>query len=549
MLCVTALAHAIPGQPGTLDTTWALANPYGDGKRVTSIGTDDAAYGVAVQPDGKVVVAGTCRLGNKNEFCLARYSSSGTLDNTFGTGGIVHTDVGVSGSNAAGLRLQPDGKIVVAGVCYAASGLADVCLARYTTVGALDTSFGSGGKVLTSLVSSHDIANALALQIDGKIVLAGTCSSSVPDDVCLVRYLSDGALDATFGSAGKVITPIGSHHDRAWAVALLGDNKIVVAGGCLVVGSQFCLARFDTNGALDSAFGSGGKVIVAIGSEQDEVRAIAVQPDGNVVVAGQCVVSGVFHFCLARFNPSGALDTTFGTGGSVIADLSSTGDDYAYALALQPDGKMVVAGGCWNGNTNEFCLARYLPGGLLDATFGSSGRVATTVGGSATANALALQTDGKIVVAGQCWGDSDNDVCVARYDGDAPLNCPPDFDGDGVVDATNDALILARMSLGLTGNAVVAGLSFAPQATRKTWPLIRDYYATQCAPVQTQRCRPDFDGDGLVLATTDALILARARLGLTGPAVMNGITTNGVRNTWPLVFDYLLNQCGVTFPP
>ncbi|MBS0314262.1 MAG: hypothetical protein JSS05_08750 [Proteobacteria bacterium] len=481
ILAVCTLLAAAPtsAAPGDLDITFGA----GSGKVITTIGTSqDRGRAIALQPDGKIVVAGYCVNGINYEFCLARYQFNGALDTDFGSGGTVISPFDSSDGLAWAIALQPDGKIVVAGACYNSTN-GDFCLARYQASGALDTGFGSGGKVISPIGSGHDAAYAVALQPDGKIVLAGGCRNGSGYVFCLARYQVNGALDTSFGSDGKVINPNGSDDDRAWAIALQPDGKIVVAGSCKNGSNfDFCLARYQANGALDSGFGSGGTVISPIGSYNDFGQAIALQPDGKIVAAGSCENGSKNDFCLARYQANGALDSGFGSGGKIISPISSS-TDFGAAIALQPDGKIVVAGSCAGVSSYDFCLARYQANGALDTSFGSGGKVISPIGSSTDYDgAIALQPDGKIVVAGSCDNGSDYDFCLARFEG-GPFgyrNCTMDIDGDGVVLATTDALLLARTSLGMTGSAVINGISFASHATRKTWPDIRNYLITQC---------------------------------------------------------------------
>jgi len=473
----TRASDAVPGQPGTLDTTWATASPLGAGKLMTAIGGgNDAASAIAVQPDGKIVVAGTCHNGSDNDFCVARYTVSGLLDATFGSGGKVITDISGADDYANALALQADGKIVVAGSCYSI-GL-DFCLARYNANGVLDATFGTGGTLVTTITGLDDVAAALALQPDGRIVVAGYCYTGGPgSDFCLARYNADGTIDTNFGSGGQVFTAITANDDPARALALQPDGKIVVAGTC---SDAFCLARYSSTGVLDPSFGSSGSVVTNIGTGL--VRAVALQPDGKIVVAGACV-NGNWDFCLTRYGSSGALDLSFGSNGIVATPVNGTNNEYVRALALQPDGRIAVAGYCHNGSNDDFCLARYLPSGALDPSFGSGGKVVTPIGLSTdVANALVLQPDGKFVVAGTCNNGSNDDFCLARYDGGpfAARNCSMDVDGDGVVLATTDMLIVTRIALAISGPAALNGISFASHARRTTWPEIRDYLVSQC---------------------------------------------------------------------
>ncbi|MCC7069654.1 MAG: hypothetical protein IT523_14565 [Burkholderiales bacterium] len=481
VLPTCALLAAVPAAaaPGDLDTTFGS----GFGKVMTAIGgTDDQGYAVALQPDGKIVIAGHCGpLPTRYEFCLARYQADGTLDTSFGTGGKVISPIGSSDDQAYAIALQPDGKIVIAGRCWNVGGY-NFCLARYLANGALDLSFGTGGKVFSHVGSSFDFGYAIALQPDGKIIVAGDCLGASSITFCLARYQGGGTLDTSFGTGGTVSSPIGSGYASGRATVLQPDGKIVVAGDCDIgLHIVFCLARYQAGGALDPSFGSGGAVISPIGSSTDHATAIALQPDGKIVVAGYCAGASNLDFCLARYQANGILDSSFGTGGKVISPIGSA-DDQGYAIALQPDGKIVVAGFCRGTSNDDFCLARYQANGTLDLSFGTGGTVISPIGSHEDhASTIALQPDGKIVVAGACY-NSGWSFCLARYQG-GPFgyrNCTMDIDGDGVVLATTDALLLARTSLGMTGSAVINGISFASHATRKTWPDIRNYLVTQC---------------------------------------------------------------------
>ncbi len=469
------LAHAAPGD---LDLAFGSA-----GKLITTIGGGGAVRALAVQPDGKLVAAGACLNGGSNDFCLARYNANGSPDTTFGSSGKVLTAIGSNDDSANTLMLQPDGKLVAAGYCLNGSSY-DFCLARYNTNGSLDPAFGTGGKVVTAIGSGNDLAYALALQPDGKLVAAGNCynASGTDSDFCLARYHADGSLDLAFGTGGKVVTQIGNNNDSAYAVVVQPDGKLAAAGTCITdSGFAFCLARYNANGSLDPTFGIGGKVVTAI-SSYNSASALAVQPDGKLVAAGACSTGSNSDFCLARYNADGSLDTGFNGSGKVVTPIGSS-DDYAYALAVQPDGRLVAAGTCASSGNYDFCLARYNTNGSLDTGLNITGKVVTPIGSSHDhANALMLQPDGKLVAAGACANGNSSDFCLARYQG-GPFgyrNCKLDIDGDNRVLATTDSLIHLRIALGITGSAVVNGISFPANATRTTWPLIRSYLVTQC---------------------------------------------------------------------
>jgi uncharacterized delta-60 repeat protein len=281
------------------------------------------------------------------------------------------------------------------------------------TLGALDTSFGSGGTVTTSIGSGYDVASALALQPDGKLVVAGNTYNGSNTDFALARYDASGALDTSFGTGGKVTTPIGSADDKAKALVLQPDGKLVVAGSSYVSNNDFALARYNANGTLDTSFGTGGTVTTPI-SGPSAVSALVLQPDGKLVVAGSSY-SGNYNFALARYNANGTLDTSFGTGGKVTTPVGSAAA-IAFALALQPDGKLVAAGYGWDGTKYDFALVRYNADGTLDNTFGPGGKVLTAIGSSTEeAKALVLQPDGKLVAFGESYNNGNDDFALVRY--------------------------------------------------------------------------------------------------------------------------------------
>jgi uncharacterized delta-60 repeat protein len=230
---------------------------------------------------------------------------------------------------------------------------------RFSATGALDTGFGSGGKVTTSIGSSSDYGRSVVVQNDGKIVVAGYFSNGGNYDFALVRYTAVGALDGSFGSGGTVTTAIGSSHDYGHGVAVQSDGKIIVAGSSSNGSNyDFALVRYTTVGALDASFGSNGKVTTAIGSSDDGGGSVAVQSDGKIIVAGSSSNGSNYDFALVRYTAAGALDTSFGSGGKVTTPIG-TRTDYGTSMALQRDGKIVVAGYSTNGSSNDFALARY----------------------------------------------------------------------------------------------------------------------------------------------------------------------------------------------
>jgi uncharacterized delta-60 repeat protein len=346
------------GAPGTLDTSFGTG-----GKVTTAIWTigpgEDFANAVAIQTDGKIIVAGCGYNGGVGyTFALVCYLTNGTLDSSFGTGGKVTTILSTN-DVASAMAIQSNGKILVAGGSYNAN--ADFALSCYETNGALDTSFGTGGKVTTAIRTYHDTGYAVAIQTDGKIVVVGDSDIGSNGDIALARYNTNGTLDVTFDTDGKITTAIGSGDDEGKAIAIQSDGKIVVSGRSYNSSNyDFTLVSYETNGALDSSFGTGGKITTAIGSGNDEGYAMVIQADGKIVVVGYSNNSTDTDIALARYGTNGALDSTFGTGGKITTSIG-TGYGRGYAVAIQTDGKIVVVGSSSNGSNSDFALARYWP--------------------------------------------------------------------------------------------------------------------------------------------------------------------------------------------
>lgn len=340
-----------------------------------------------------------------------------SLDPMFGTAGITSTPFPYYGS-AARVVIQPDGRIVAAGQ----DAYGDFALTRYTTNGALDTSFNGTGKVTTMPSGScSGQARALALQQDGKIVAAGTSCPNFNSirNFTVYRYNTDGSLDTTFGSSGKVTINFSAGASEAYAVAVQGSS-IWVAG---YAGSGFALARLTSSGMLDYSFGSGtGMVTTPVGTGTAFANSLAIQADGKPVLAGYASSSGTV-FALTRYTTSGALDTTFGTGGKVlthVAGTSSGNGALAMSVAIQSDGK-IVAGGYAKSTASgyyQLAVARYTSAGALDSTFGAgTGCVLTAVGSSdAIGNDVAIDANGGIIIGGYATAGSYRQLALNRYD-------------------------------------------------------------------------------------------------------------------------------------
>jgi uncharacterized delta-60 repeat protein len=586
---------------GSLDPTFGTG-----GKVTTPIGSGaDRAYALVLQSDGKLVVAGSTFNGSTDDFALVRYNADGSLDTTFGTGGIVVTAIGSGSDRAYGLTVGRDGRLVAVGSSFNGSD-DDFAVVRYLSTGALDASFGGTGIVTTANGPARDVAHAVAVRKDGTIFVGGSSSNGSDDDFAVVAYTPLGGLQTTFGVGGKVTTPIRSGDDAIDAIAVQPDGKLLVAGDSAGSTYAFALARYSTNGRLDASFqggtvktsigvgddhahalavlasknhvtsivaagsasdgstgsfalvrytssgapdpaftsrpgsvtthiasgtdrvnavvapksgggllaagassngtdddfalarytvdgrpmttfGNGGVVWTDFGSGDDRAQAVLAQPDGKFVLAGSASNGSNDDIALARYNTDGSLDSSFGTGGKVTTDIGG-GDDAAYALVRQADGKLVVAGLGYSGGRNDFVLVRYNADGSLDATFGTNGIVTTAIGSAAFARALVVQQNGYLIAAGTASNGTDDDFALVRYDS---FGSPDPLWGSGGIvttpigpgDDEANALVLQK-----NGKPIVAGSSF--NGSNDDFALVR--YNADGSP------DPTFGGDGIV---------------------------------------------------
>ena len=420
-----------PLEPRSLLAAGALDTTFGNQGFVTTGLTSsggDTAEAIVIQPsNGDIIVGGDT--GGQTAMGLARYTSSGSLDPTFGSGGKLLLN---QGAGVRSLALQSNGDLIVGG--FGGKGMT---IARLTPSGALDSTFGKKGIVT---VETSGVAWGVAIQPDGKIVTVGAVNGTTNCDFYVSRFNADGSVDKSFGSAGSVVTNVNGHYDQAQAVAIQPNGAIVVAGFADSTGSyhqvagtgQFAAVRYNPNGGLDQTFGTGGIVVTSLngnatlGSRGVDAEAddVIVQPDGKIVLTGGAYSTLGHYFALVRYNSDGSLDTTFGTGGESVQTATS-GVIQASGLGLEPDGKIVVAGAVFQAPYgNE--VAVYNPDGSLDSTFGGTGVVTTPDpnGKSGGAYALAIQpADDNIVTAGVLNGGNgpNSAFFLARYISDSPV--------------------------------------------------------------------------------------------------------------------------------
>jgi len=404
---------------------------------VTDFGTAsyDQGLSVVVQPDGKILVAGYSDAGSSGNFAVARYLANGNLDGDFGTGGKVVTDFSGLQDSGLSLTLQPDGKIVVAGFSDNGDNN-DFALARYDTEGNLDTSFGvaATGMVVTDFSNidypdTNDVAQSVTVQPDGKIVVAGFRLLGNDYDFAVARYSANGTQEIIFGG------DLGGLNDIAYGVTLQPDGKMLVAGysdaivdGDGVNDNNFALLRYNADTTLDTGFGEAGTGIVLTDFgflTNDLCFSVALQPDGKIVVAGHTFNGVSADFAVVRYNTDGSLDTSFGIDGKFAVDFGGDADEFGQSLTLQPDGKILVAGFSFNANGGiyDFAMARYTADGSLDTSFNGTGVLVTDIGGGTDdeGRSVTVQPDGKIVVAGYSVSGSP-DFAMVRYNIDGSLD-------------------------------------------------------------------------------------------------------------------------------
>lgn len=389
-------------------------------------------------------------------------AASGTLDPGFGTNGIVITDLGGPSDVAVNIVLQPDGKIVMAASAELDSsfpGFRTPVLVRYNADGTLDNTFGAGGKVAAVI---HGVARA-ALQTDGKLVLGGSMNSGF----ALARYTSSGSLDSSFGTNGVVVAGESGNFSLLFGdLAIQQDGKIVVVGTQETGGHNYpsAIARFNPNGTLDEDFHIKFFDDTDFpGSLQNYPRAVAFQPDGKIIMTGDMISKeGDSNITLGRITtgPDPWLDPTFGTNGhgSVVTPLAGFRQGNG-ALAIQTDGKIVLAGTTNTGHTpinEDLALVRYNGNGVLDNTLGGSGMVITDLGKNEVGNDLALQTDGKILVAGKSYSGTASDVLLVRYNRDGTLDTSFG-DGGKVISDLGGSDSAAGIALQPDGKLLAAG--------------------------------------------------------------------------------------------
>jgi uncharacterized delta-60 repeat protein len=543
-------------QAGTLGGDFALAryllnasgNPLldntfnGNGKVLTTSPSFEEVKSMALQSDGKILVSGNTDANGTDDLAVFRYNSNGSLDNTFGTAGKVMIDV-LPGASEGGatMALYASEKILLAGQSSANA----LVLCRLNTNGTLDTGFDGDGKMTMNLGYSYAIPNAMAIQEDGKMVLAGRYNNGTNDDFALFRI--NGINDFSVNK-GRMMVNLGWYNNLVRDMATQPDGKIILGGinGTSMIPNstfpptaQIVLTRFNTNGSLDNTFDADGIVQTTLGSVNSEVNSISIQSDGKILAGGIACSDVKCDMGLTRYNSNGSLDVTFGTGGKKI--ITSSLNEWLYDIKVQSDGKILSAGILYTSalsTSAECAFYRLNADGTVDNTFGTSGKTTVNVGtGAETLERIAIQPDGKIVAIGYFKNGTYNDSFVLRLTTTGILD--NSFDGDGILtipmSTTTD--FAASLDIQSDGKIVVGG-----EANNGS---NNDIFIFRINPNGT--FDNTFDGDGKqfiafgtnnniinklsVLPNGDIIVVGSTNNGTTSEAIIVRVNTNGTLDT------------------
>jgi uncharacterized delta-60 repeat protein len=424
VLGAISLATTARSDPGDLDPTFGTG-----GVATPAIGTHAYANAVAVQADGKILAAGYVLDGSHGDMLVARFNDDGTLDGSFGTGGVVKIPA-ADQSIAQAIALQSDGKIVVGGGVVVNEELDyDFRVARLLPAdGELDSTFGEDGIVETRAAATQPGINSLVVQPDGKILVGGegkpdATASGRNRDFLVARYLGDGSPDTSFGNGGRATVDMGKRYDAARSLLLQPDGAIVAAGYAVQARSaRAVVTRLTSGGGLDRSFAGNGRLRLRLGGKVSYGTDAQLLGDGRILIAGLFVEKGSPLFtagiALAKLTSAGSRDTSFGNNGIVTAAPDPDAYYHPTRAALQSDGKVVVVGGVTNAAepdfTSDVFLARFLADGTLDASFADGGIVRTAHSEQDALNGVALTAE-KIVVVGQASISGQSRIHVRRY--------------------------------------------------------------------------------------------------------------------------------------
>ena len=394
----------------------------------------DHGKAITIDDQGRILVAGQSYNGFDYDLSLWRYNPDGTLDTSFGTKGFVtHHDAAGGGWSDRVYSITTDsrGKILVTGESYNGSDM-DMVIWRFHPDGTLDTTFGTGGVVVHDNAAGGnggDTGRSIAIDSQGRILVAGySRNGSGNDDMVIWRYNPDGTIDTAFGNNGVVVhnsAAGGNGSDLGNSITIDSQGRILVTGeSSNGLNDDMVIWRYDIFGNLDASFGTGGVVVhhnTAGGSGNDLGKSITVDDQGRILVAGHSQNSSDYDMVVWRYNPDGTIDTSFGTNGFVVHNGAAGGssDDYGRSITIDSKGRILVAGESYNGSDYDMVIWRYNPDGIIDTAFGNNGVVIhnSAAGGNNHdyASSITIDGEGKILVTGDSYNGSDYDMAIWKF--------------------------------------------------------------------------------------------------------------------------------------
>lgn len=413
LLSLAFISGTLLGQPGSLDLSFGT-----NGKSVTDVtfGNYDGARAILVQDDGKLVVAGSSTNATSDFSCI-RLNEDGSLDNTFSGDGKLIVDFFGSNDDLYDAALQPDRKIILGGSTVDASSM-NFIFTRLNTDGSTDNSFGTNGHVNLDISGNNEeeFCTAVAVQDDGKILGAGQTGLIGNTNIALVRLNPDGSLDSGFGTGGIVLTQPGPSPDGATSILIQDDGKILVGGMVgTSTGAEMFIYRYNPDGSLDNSFSDDGRLSVDFSGYISVCYDLVQQPNGQIVAGGYTKdgPGSDEDLALVRINPDGSLDNNYGINGKITTDI--LGDERVEALEVQADGRILIAGYSEGSNGADFLSARYTTNGFLHISYAVNGLQLTDFfNGDDKAYAIAIDNDLRILVAGEADNQISSDYAVIR---------------------------------------------------------------------------------------------------------------------------------------
>ncbi len=396
----------------TFSQTTGLDLSFGTGGFVsTDVNThDDEANDILIQPDGKVLVAGTAILQSYSKFAVIRYNADGTIDSTFADNGIATANVGPVNDKGTSLALQNDGKILLAGN-YGWNFYNDPAIVRFNSNGTIDSTFGDNGYSRFIISNQYDEFNDIALQNDGKIVVGGRTWLNNSYNFLIARILPSGAIDSSFGVNGMVVTDFLNSNDCIHSLLIQSDGRILVSGNTEPGASYFAAARYFSNGTPDPSFGIGGKLFIGTGSRYDVSYGMSLTADSSIILAGSHGSGNIYNYQVAKLTKFGVLDSTFGTDGIKLIPVTVPADHLKDVL-VQKDGKIVAAGMA----DGDALILRLTANGALDNSFGNQGIYIGNNGGSeGRLNAITQLADSSIIACGYTKPGNNFDVFLVKF--------------------------------------------------------------------------------------------------------------------------------------